>query len=79
MSGLKRIKLASANELSNWLAKAPASLSNAMLVTPVSPSKGNDTSRDQVQSLLSAHGWVSDQRYTLGAGGLGHVIRRSGT
>lgn len=72
---LKRVTVSSPQELESWLAKAAAAHESAMLVTPTS---GKDTiSREQVEDVLAAHGWVSERRYTLGKRQLGHVISRN--
>lgn len=73
---LKRVKVASEQELENWLVQHPDQDDEIMVVTHNKTSADKHVSREQVAEALAAHGWISGTRYTLNGTLIGHVIRK---
>jgi hypothetical protein len=71
---LKRRKISSALELQNWLAKNSDEHPRVMLLLFDKTSGSKFIEPEEVQDVLSKHGWVSGRRYTLNGNMLGHVI-----
>ena len=75
---LKRITVTSEQQLGIWLAKQSAQAESVMLVTHTKASHKTYVSREQVEQMLAAHGWIAGRRYTLNPDLLGHVISKAG-
>ena len=73
---LKRLRIASEEDLVAWLATSTSGPDSVMLVTWSNPASPHYVSRQQVRDALAAHDWVAGPRYTLNASQLGHVIHR---
>lgn len=70
---LKRIKVSSAQELRNWLAKNSEREQEVMIVTCNKKSRDKHISSDQVRDALCENGWAAGQSYTLDGNLVGHV------
>ena len=69
---LKRVKIASEQELSSWLGKNPDHAGDVMVVTQSSGEK--HVSVEQVLAAIAEHGWTAGRRYTLNGNLIGQVI-----
>ena len=70
---LKRVRVASEQELSNWLAKNCDQNQDVMFVTCNKKSPSKYLSREQVSNVIADHGWVPGTSYTLKGNLVGHV------
>ena len=73
---LKRIKIASEQELRNWLARNADHSGEVMLTLFPKSSAEKYISREAINAALQEHGWKSGRRYTLNGGLVGHVVER---
>ena len=71
---LKRVRVASAQELGMWLEKSSDVDSQVMIVTCDKSSPTKYMSGESVRSILAEHGWKSERSYTLSGSLLGHVV-----
>lgn len=71
---LKRIKVASKQELSNWAAKNSDHDAEVMIVTCSKKSPKKYVSGAEVRDALGAQGWTVSRSYTLEGGLVGHVV-----
>lgn len=74
---LKRVKVSSAQELRNWLAKNSDHPEDVMIVTCNKKSPDKYVSREDVLDALGEFSWVSGQSYTLVGNLVGYVSRRA--
>lgn len=81
---LKRVKISSAQELRDWLARNTGRNTGrnigrkqeVMIVTCNEKSRDKHVSRDQLRAALGAYGWVAGRSYTLDGNLVGHVVSR---
>ena len=75
---LKRLKIYSAADLTNWLRKNADHPDRVMVVTNARAQSPDHVSRDAIVKALADHGWTAGPRYTLNKHLLGHVIAKCG-
>ena len=71
---LKRVKVSSEQELSNWLAKGSEER-EVLIVTCGKKSSDKFVSSKQVRLALSEQGWTPGSSYTLNGNLVGHVAK----
>ncbi|MCC1494014.1 hypothetical protein [Cognatishimia sp. F0-27] len=77
MPTLKRIKVATEQELRHALAKEFGSDREVMIVTSNAKSRDKHISSELVREAARENGWQPGRSYTLSGNLLGHVVSRS--
>ena len=70
---LKRVRITSAHQLSDWLGRNSEIGQSVMLVIHRKDAANNQVSAAELRAVLDDHGWQSGFRYTLNADLVGHV------
>ncbi|MGH1368450.1 MAG: hypothetical protein ACRBCL_07510 [Maritimibacter sp.] len=74
---LKRVKVASEQELRTWLNKNSGQAQDVMIVTCNKKSHQKYIARDQLYDAVVLSGWTAGRRYTLDGNLVGQVISPS--